>query len=179
MLLVRGARPLAGAATRLAPRSFSTAANNKFVLTLNAGSSSIKFGVFDVAGGTPVERCSGIVEEVGSDHSRLKLVVDGEVKRDVADLHIKGHGEALANIRDALAPQLPGEIAAVGHRVVHGGAAILGAVRCPRCLLPAAASSSIGSTRKHAIDATQRRPGPRRRRDRRGGRRVRRVSPFT
>ena len=79
-----------------------------------------------VAGGTPVERCSGIVEEVGSDHSRLKLVVDGEVKRDVADLHIKGHGEALASIRDALAPQLPGEIAAVGHRVVHGGASILG-----------------------------------------------------
>ena len=114
MLLVRGARPLAGAATRLSPRGLST--TNKFVLTLNAGSSSIKFGVFDVAGGTPVERCSGIVEEVGSDHSRLKLVVDGEVKRDVADLHIKGHGEALANIRDALAPQLPGEIAAVGHR---------------------------------------------------------------
>ena len=125
MLLVRGARPLAA---RRATRSLST---NKFVLTLNAGSSSIKFGVFDVAGGTPVERCSGIVEEVGSDHSRLKLVVDGEVKRDVADLHIKGHGEALANIRDALAPQLPGEIAAVGHRVVHGGASILGAVRCP------------------------------------------------
>ena len=87
MLLVRSARPLAGAAARLAPRSLSTT-NNKFVLTLNAGSSSIKFGVFDVAGGTPVERCSGIVEEVGSDHSRLKLVVDGEVKRDVADLHI-------------------------------------------------------------------------------------------
>ena len=56
MLLVRGARPLA-----VATRSLSTAANNKFVLTLNAGSSSIKFGVFDVAGGTPVERCSGIV----------------------------------------------------------------------------------------------------------------------
>ena len=160
MLLVRGARPL-GRATRC----LST---NKFVLTLNAGSSSIKFGVFDVAGGTPVERCSGIVEEVGSDHSRLKLVVDGEVKRDVADLHIKGHGEALANIRDALAPQLPGEIAAVGHRVVHGGAAILGAVRCP-----------IGSTRKHAIDATPRRPGPRRRRDRGRGRRVRRPGAFT
>ena len=118
MLLVRGARPLARAT-----RSLST---NKFVLTLNAGSSSIKFGVFVLAGGTPVERCSGIVEEVGSDHSRLKLVVDGEVKRDVADLHIKGHGEALASIRDALAPQLPGEIAAVGHRVVHGGASILG-----------------------------------------------------
>jgi hypothetical protein len=130
MLLVRGARPLAGAAARRATRSLSTT-NNKFVLTLNAGSSSIKFGVFDVAGGTPVERCSGIVEEVGSDHSRLKLVVDGEVKRDVADLHIKGHGEALASIRDALAPQLPGEIAAVGHRVVHGGASILGAVRRP------------------------------------------------
>ena len=75
-----------------------------------------------MAGGTPVERCSGIVEEVGSDHSRLKLVVDGE--EDVADLHIKGHGEALASIRDALAPQLPGAIAAVGYRVVHGGALI-------------------------------------------------------
>lgn len=125
MLLVRGARPLAGSAARLASRSLST--TNTFVLTLNAGSSSIKFGVFDVAGGTPVERCGGIVEEVGSDYSRLKLIVDGEVKRDVADLHIKGHGEALANIRDALAPHLPGAIAGVGHRVVHGGASILGA----------------------------------------------------
>ena len=47
MLLV-GARPLAVAAARRAPRSLSTAANNKFVLTLNAGSSSIKFGVFEV-----------------------------------------------------------------------------------------------------------------------------------
>ena len=161
MLLVRGARPLARAT-----RSLST---NKFVLTLNAGSSSIKFGVFDVAGGAPVERCSGIVEEVGSDHSRLKLVVDGEVKRDVADLHIKGHGEALASIRDALAPQLPGEIAAVGHRVVHGGASILGAARCPR----------DASTPQRAIDATPRRPGARRRRGRGRGRRLCCVSPFT
>ena len=158
MLLVRGARPLAGAATRLSPRGLST--TNKFVLTLNAGSSSIKFGVFDVAGGTPVERCSGIVEEVGSDHSRLKLVVDGEVKRDVADLHIKGHGEALANIRDALAPQLPGEIAAVGHRVVHGGAAILGAARCPRRLLPAAVCRRLSglTEARHRRDPTQARP---------------------
>ena len=41
-------------------------------------------------------------------------------------LHRCDYGEALASIRDALAPQLPGEIAAVGHRVVHGGASILG-----------------------------------------------------
>ena len=155
MLLVRGARPLAGAATRLSPRGLST--TNKFVLTLNAGSSSIKFGVFDVAGGTPVERCSGIVEEVGSDHSRLKLVVDGEVKRDVADLHIKGHGEALASIRDALAPQLPGAIAAVGHRVVHGGASILGAARCPHPPLSKLRGRGYPAAR-HRRDPPQARP---------------------
>ena len=36
---------------------------NKFILTLNVA--PIDKPVFDVAGGTPVERCSGIVEEVG------------------------------------------------------------------------------------------------------------------
>ena len=38
---------------------------------------------------------------------------------------VADHGEGLALIRDALAPHVPA-VAAVGHRVVHGGASILG-----------------------------------------------------
>ena len=53
--------------------------------------------------------------------------------------------------------------------------------RPPRCSWgrgdPRCGAVSVEATPRHAIDATQRRPGPRRRRDRRRGRRVCGVSP--
>jgi acetate kinase len=71
------------------------------VLVLNAGSSSLKFDLFDA--------------EI--DESRPeRLLGKGEIAR-VADM-----GEALREAFDRLAPLLGGEpVEAVGHRVVHGG----------------------------------------------------------
>ncbi|HWE52929.1 MAG TPA: acetate kinase [Bryobacteraceae bacterium] len=71
------------------------------VLVLNAGSSSLKFDLFDAA----------------PDESRPeRLLGKGEIAR-VADM-----GQALREAFDRLAPLLDGEqVEAVGHRVVHGG----------------------------------------------------------
>jgi acetate kinase len=80
------------------------------LLTLNAGSSSIKFALFDAGGARRV--ADGQVERVGTPEARL--LTGGEVRL----LGAVDHAGAL----DAILASLPdGDIAAVGHRIVHGG----------------------------------------------------------
>lgn len=85
------------------------------ILTLNAGSSSIKFAVFPAAAdGSAI--ATGQVDGIGV-KPRLTL---GDDKRDLAQVH--DHASALAAITAAIAPALAqGRIRAVGHRIVHGG----------------------------------------------------------
>jgi acetate kinase len=94
------------------------------ILVINAGSSSVKFTLFDRDGETV--RASGIVERIGFDCTRLKYRGREGQTRDylvpVADAH-----QAVGTILAALTHRDHGvigsiqEIAAVGHRVVHGG----------------------------------------------------------
>jgi acetate kinase len=96
------------------------------VLTLNAGSSSIKFGLYG-AGSEPEERLRGQIDRLGP---TARLALGGEARDVVAPDHAAG----LAAILDAIGPRLDGgEIRGVGHRVVHGGPDIDG----PRTLSPA------------------------------------------
>jgi len=97
------------------------------VLVLNAGSSSLKFELFDM----PAERvlASGLVERIGEAGSRLLWRADPtEPKRDVKQA-IPDHAQGLSLVLGALcggdgAPlDSLAEIGAVGHRVVHGGEA--------------------------------------------------------
>ncbi|GAA3359390.1 acetate kinase [Streptomyces antimycoticus] len=78
--------------------------NGSCVLVLNSGSSSVKYQLLDMADGS--RPASGIVERIG--------------EGPVAD-----HAAALKQVADELAAQGLGldspELAAVGHRVVHGG----------------------------------------------------------
>ncbi|MEU8822865.1 acetate kinase [Streptomyces sp. NPDC048636] len=78
--------------------------NGSRVLVLNSGSSSVKYQLLDMADGARL--ASGIVERIG--------------EGPVAD-----HAAALKQVADELARQDLGldspELAAVGHRVVHGG----------------------------------------------------------
>ncbi|MYU10014.1 acetate/propionate family kinase [Streptomyces sp. SID8361] len=78
--------------------------NGSRVLVLNSGSSSVKYQLLDMADGS--RPASGIVERIG--------------EGPVAD-----HAAALKQVADELAAQGLGldspELAAVGHRVVHGG----------------------------------------------------------
>lgn len=74
------------------------------VLTINCGSSSLKYKLFDMPSEGVLAK--GVFERLGheGDHAAA-------VKRLVEDLTVPGAG-ALASL---------GELAAVGHRVVHGG----------------------------------------------------------
>lgn len=91
------------------------------VLTLNAGSSSIKFALFDGAS-EPIERVRGQVEGLGA-VPHLDAEQEGQaVKQALSAADVRDHDSALASIL-ALLEKTIGKIAieAVGHRVVHGG----------------------------------------------------------
>ncbi|MFT3975292.1 MAG: acetate/propionate family kinase [Amaricoccus sp.] len=92
-------------------------------LTLNAGSSSLKFGLYDIEG-EPVERAMGLVERIGG-QPRLKVDFgpdEGREARELAAADASDHRSALATVLDLLRARFPDVRAtAVGHRVVHGG----------------------------------------------------------
>jgi acetate kinase len=91
------------------------------ILTLNAGSSSLKIGLFSTALDV---LATGLVDRIGGDGTlRLRgwdkddLAVPDEIGARFGD-----HGQALETVLAALAALFPGlDIGAVGHRVVHGG----------------------------------------------------------
>jgi len=92
------------------------------ILTLNAGSSSIKFSLFE-AGAEPVESVRGQVEGLGAAPC-LQAARPGEphIERDLNEAEVRDHAAALAVVlaflREAFGPVT---VEAVGHRVVHGG----------------------------------------------------------
>ena len=83
------------------------------VLILNAGSSSIKFAVFDSAF---EEHVQGLADGIGG---ASRLIVDGAE----TEIPFIDHKAALSAILNALADRgiTAGSLTAVGHRVVHGG----------------------------------------------------------
>jgi len=88
------------------------------LLTLNAGSSSLKFGLYDSAP-EPVLRVSGQVDGIGS---AAQLILQASVETTKTPCGAATHREALQYVIDALEPYLDNTtITGVGHRVVHGG----------------------------------------------------------
>jgi len=90
------------------------------VLTINGGSSSIRFAVYD-AGAKPKLRAAGKMDRIGL--SGTKLVVDGPSFPGRTPLPISGRGYPAAV--DFLLHWLESQpffssIGAIGHRVVHG-----------------------------------------------------------
>jgi acetate kinase len=95
------------------------------ILTINAGSSSLKFALFDA--NTMDCAANGMIDGLGTDPNfgmkdgaGVKLVSDAlEGDHFVAD-----HAGALRTVLKAIAEHFPEDnIVAVGHRVVHGGLA--------------------------------------------------------
>lgn len=99
------------------------------VLVVNCGSSSIKYQLFEMP-----ERCAiakGLVERIGEDGAAMEHHYADEIRR--LQGRIADHEEGMALILEALAGgdgplRDVKEIAAVGHRVVHGGAQFTGSV---------------------------------------------------
>ncbi|MEM9429163.1 MAG: acetate/propionate family kinase [Pseudomonadota bacterium] len=91
------------------------------VLTLNAGSSSLKFALFSVED-EPQVLASGLVERIGGADARVRArSATGESTGDETAA-IPSHADALERALALLTRAVPeAEVKAVGHRVVHGG----------------------------------------------------------
>jgi len=96
----------------------------RHILTLNAGSSSIKFALFDL-GSALAEGVRGEVEGLGSTpHLRAEKSGKRFVDAALDAAEVTDHASALTVALDLLENEIGGvAIAAVGHRVVHGGIA--------------------------------------------------------
>jgi acetate kinase len=134
------------------------------VLVLNAGSSSIKFGVFDIAPDEPALKCKGVLDE----HEKVPrlVVTDASGERlfeKRAPAEASEGDEVFEDIFAWIQDSFPNDrLAAVGHRIVHGGRDFSGPVviddeilaalealiplaplHQPRCLAPVRAVRSL------------------------------------
>ncbi len=95
------------------------------ILVLNAGSSSVKYQLFDMNGNKVL--ASGLIEKIGEDDSLAKIKYDeaGVEKKLERQGAIKDHDQALCIINTLLIETKVigslNELDGVGHRVVQGG----------------------------------------------------------
>lgn len=93
------------------------------VLVLNSGSSSIKFGLFDISAAEPTLLCKGLLDE---HEAKPRLVVKSpageellETQRDAAEAD---GGHLFADVLGFIEDRFGGHrLRAAGHRIVHGG----------------------------------------------------------
>jgi acetate kinase len=96
-----------------------SAATSK-ILTLNAGSSSIKFAMFEHEAGL-ARLISGEIERIGTDQSALTMK-NATGWREMQSVKAANSAEAVKHILQAVRVQGGvQEISVVGHRLVHGG----------------------------------------------------------
>ncbi len=91
------------------------------ILTINGGSSSIKFAVFE--GGDPLRRVlEGAIERIGAPGAALRVTGVNPADNVSRPVTAPDHAVAVGALMDWLEARSGSEsLAAVGHRVVHGG----------------------------------------------------------
>jgi acetate kinase len=93
-------------------------------LVINCGSSSLKYQLIDM--NTEESLVQGLVERIGIEGSKLTQKIEGKDKY-IIEAEMPNHKAAIKYVLEALIKEDQGviksmdEIAAVGHRVVHGG----------------------------------------------------------
>lgn len=95
-----------------------------WLLTLNAGSSSLKYALFETAGAEAEVRASGQIEALGlAPHFVLRDGAGHKLEDNMPDAgHVHDHASALAFVLAAIERHFSqARVGAVGHRVVHGG----------------------------------------------------------
>ena len=93
----------------------------QYILALNGGSSSIKFALFET-GGVLKRILSGKVNRIGSPGTEMEITdhAAGRTKREV--VHASDHASVIQPLAQVLEKRVNfDQIAAVGHRIVHGG----------------------------------------------------------
>jgi acetate kinase len=98
------------------------------IIAINAGSSSLKFQLFDMPSETVVTK--GLVERIGLDQSVFTIVVNGEKIKEMTDLpdHAVAVKLLLSKLTELHIIENLNEIDGIGHRVVHGGEKFTGSV---------------------------------------------------
>jgi acetate kinase len=91
------------------------------ILVLNSGSSSLKFGLFSPSADDETLLLEGAAEGIGRTDGRLRIkAADGRVLFQ-QDHKLDSQTEALQELSQVLVQQHHARPSAVGHRVVHGG----------------------------------------------------------
>lgn len=108
------------------------------IISLNSGSSSIKFGLFTLEGGMPVHAAGGKLEKIGIAPQLTIRDCEGSIiaEKQWPQGASLTHQALLDDLYDWAGSHLAGhEIIAVGHRVVHGGADFAAPVRVDAAIL--------------------------------------------
>lgn len=105
----------------------------KTLLTFNAGSSTVKIGLFELSPDGPVRIARGVID---FRHDPLTLRVSEDEQRIEAALEARPDADLSGILSETFAVLSRhfdlGEVTAVGHRVVHGGDRFTGPVRLDR-----------------------------------------------
>ncbi len=108
------------------------------ILTINAGSSSVKFSAQRIAGGELTPLALGQIDGVGGPATFAATASSGEKTRFELDSsrHAVDHAMALTAVLDWLEQQkFGGAVVGVGHRIVHGGPVFSQPVRLDDAIL--------------------------------------------
>ena len=106
---------------------------SKTMLALNAGSSSIKFGLFGMAGAEPRYLFAGEVADIGDKPHLTIKDMDGRSVLDRGWPAPRKREDILDDILGWVDQNAgSGGLAAIGHRIVHGGSQFVAPVRLNR-----------------------------------------------
>lgn len=93
------------------------------ILVINAGSSSLKFRLYDMPGETLL--CSGVAERIGEEKAYIHFTIGNDTEMNELHVPVTDHAEAVRQVVLLLSSHAiikdPLEIKTIGHRVVHGG----------------------------------------------------------
>jgi acetate kinase len=105
----------------MSKRKEGAVGNMPKIIAINAGSSSLKFQLFEMPSEEVVTK--GLIERIGLNDSIFNITVNGEKQQETLD--IPNHEVAVKLLLDKLTTtgiiKSLSEINGVGHRVVHGG----------------------------------------------------------
>ena len=88
------------------------------LLTINAGSSSLKLALYETEG--PTRKLALLVERIGSPGTHLEMNRSGGTTE--CNVEAKDHADALHQVFHQFPEFFASGLRAVGHRIVHGGA---------------------------------------------------------
>lgn len=95
--------------------------DRRYILAVNAGSSSIKFTLFDVSAGEPRQQFDGALTGIGWQTGQF-TVHGNAIEQESHSVVVANHRDAGQVIAQWLGHQIHASgLSAIGHRIVHGG----------------------------------------------------------